>query len=241
MKYYVTSDTHGFYSLLVDKLKECGWYEDSQPHKLIICGDIMDRGEEALKMQEFVSDLLKKNEIILIKGNHEWLFEYLVGKDEGIAYYHHCCNGTFGTLCQLTGCTQYSEHNERALAGKKTNFYLQIIPACVNYFETEHYIFTHGWIPRGKYWRKDDEHIWERVASWKNGMREYKHKDAYHTDGKTVVCGHWNTSYGHVRAGKCKTERGNDAIFDPYIDEGIIALDANTAFSGKMNMIILED
>lgn len=240
MKYYVTSDTHGFYSLLVDKLKECGWYEDSQPHKLIICGDLMDRGEEAVKMQEFISELLKKDEVILIKGNHEWLYESLVTTDEGIAYNYHVSNGTFGTLLQLTGHKDFDTHRERALAGQKTNFYLQIIPSCVNYFETEHYIFTHGWIPKGKDWRKEPDSIWRRVASWQNGMAEYKNDKDYFADGKTVVCGHFHTSWVRHKAGLC-SEFGPDADFSTFRDDGIIALDACTAYTGIMNMIVLDD
>jgi len=40
MKYYVTADVHGFFSELKDALDEAGFFEDKEPHKLIICGDI---------------------------------------------------------------------------------------------------------------------------------------------------------------------------------------------------------
>ena len=32
-------------------------------------------------------------------------------------------------------------------AAKNMPFYKNIIPTMVDYFETEHYVFTHGWIP----------------------------------------------------------------------------------------------
>ena len=40
MKYYVVSDVHGFYTPLVSALKEKGFFDDKEPHKLIVCGDL---------------------------------------------------------------------------------------------------------------------------------------------------------------------------------------------------------
>ena len=71
MRYYVTADVHGYFSELKSELAEKGFFEDKEPHKLIICGDIYDRGTEALELQNFILDLMSKNEVILIRGNHE--------------------------------------------------------------------------------------------------------------------------------------------------------------------------
>ena len=59
--------------------------------------------------------------------------------------------------------------------------------------------------------------------------------------GKTIVCGHWHTSYGHSKFEGKGTEFGKDADFSPYIAPGIIALDACTARSGIVNYIVIED
>lgn len=57
---------------------------------------------------------------------------------------------------------------------------------------------------------------------------------------KTIICGHWHSSYGHSKIdGKC-SEFGKDAIFTPYYGKGIIAIDACTAHSGFINCIVLE-
>lgn len=71
MRYYVTADVHGYFSELKSALAENGFFEDTEPHKLIICGDIYDRGAETLELQNFILDLMSKNEVILIRGNHE--------------------------------------------------------------------------------------------------------------------------------------------------------------------------
>ncbi len=44
MKYYVVTDMYGFYTDFYEVLKGKGYFEDKEPHKLIICGDLFDRG-----------------------------------------------------------------------------------------------------------------------------------------------------------------------------------------------------
>ena len=75
MKYYVVADVHGFCSILKDALNEKGFFNDEEPHKLIVCGDLFDRGGEAIEIQNFILELLEKDEVILIKGNHEELLK----------------------------------------------------------------------------------------------------------------------------------------------------------------------
>ena len=58
---------------------------------------------------------------------------------------------------------------------------------------------------------------------------------------KTVVCGHWHTSYGHSKLEKKGSEFGFDADFSPYYGTRIIALDGCTAFSEIVNVLVLED
>ena len=78
MRYYVTADVHGYYSHLMTALTEAGYFEDTKPHKLIICGDLYDRGEEAVQLQSFILALLERDEVILIRGNHEDLADQLL-------------------------------------------------------------------------------------------------------------------------------------------------------------------
>ena len=58
---------------------------------------------------------------------------------------------------------------------------------------------------------------------------------------KTIPCGHWRVSYGHARFEQKGSEFGSDAAFSPYFGSSVIALDACTTFSGKINVIILND
>jgi hypothetical protein len=58
-------------------------------------------------------------------------------------------------------------------------------------------------------------------------------------ENKTIVCGHWHTGYGHY----CIHNQGESQYdsFDIYEDKGIIAIDAMTAYSNKINVLIIEE
>lgn len=212
-------------------------------------GDLFDRGHEAKQLQQFILEQMEQDKIILIRGNHEDLFVELVTTDAGMPYSYHKSNGTYDTALQLTGFDPVMasiRHYDFADAAKDTPFYKEIIPAMLDYFETEHYVFTHGWIPsipnRDKSygyissWREADREQWNQ-ARWFNGMDAAQTAD----ENKTIVCGHWHTSYGHSKYEHKGTEFGEDADFSPYYGPGIIAIDACTAFSGKVNCLVIED
>lgn len=103
MRYYVVSDIHGFHSQLIAALNQAGFFADQQPHKLVVLGDLFDRGKEAKELEAFISDLMDKDLVILIRGNHEDLYENLVTVDKGIGLSHHISNGTYDTALQLSG------------------------------------------------------------------------------------------------------------------------------------------
>ena len=71
MKYYVVSDVHGYYKYLMTALEESGFFEEKEPHKLIVCGDLLDRGDEANELIDFMVKLLEDDKLIYILGNHE--------------------------------------------------------------------------------------------------------------------------------------------------------------------------
>lgn len=257
MRYYVISDVHSFYSETMQALSEKGFFEDKSPHKLIVCGDLFDRGSESVKMQNFICELLKNDDVILVRGNHEDLILDLIRDAKqlfghGIEYTHHCSNGTVKTVTDLTGTDIFTD-DYRDIINKlcATPYITEIIPKMLNYYETKKYVFVHGWIPcnnrhgwSANYyapiedWREVGESSWKE-SRWINGMLAYSYgvveKD------KTIVCGHWHSSWGHCRLeGKC-SEFGKDSDFSPFYAEGIIAIDGCTAYSGRVNCIVLED
>ncbi len=258
MKYYVMADIHSFYTEMIEALTKAGYFEDQGEKKIIICGDLFDRGLEALKLQEFVLELMKKDQIILIKGNHEDLAIDLLNNwhRKSYAASHHNSNGTVHTVMQLTNTANIDELYYRPeVVYKKfanTPFITKIIPSMIDYYETENYIFVHGWIPcerevidyyNTKYtpindWRNTTEEKWDR-SRWINGMEAHHH--GIFEKGKTIVCGHYHCSFGHTYYDENATEATAMKDFTPYYNEGIIAIDACTVRSKIVNCLVIED
>lgn len=259
MKYYVVTDVHGFYSELKTALKEKGYYDDAEPHKLIVCGDLLDRGEEVRGTVEFVLDLMARDEVILVRGNHEDLMlkfldtvQEVMPKYERTAHWH---NGTIDTALKIAGMTLFEAQRapERlAELVRKSDFIQKIIPATKDYFETKNHVFVHGWIPcdtvgmRSRAteffyredWRDMGAEAWSD-ARWYNGMEA--HHQGVVVPGKTVVCGHIGCGYGNSKYGGAHGDYEDSWNSCPYVKEGIVALDASTAGTGIVNCVVIED
>ncbi len=262
MKYYVVADVHGFYSILIETLTKAGFFSEPEPAHLIVLGDMLDRGKEAEKMVDFMKGLLDEGRLTYVRGNHEDLLvaclqEVAQGEVFHISspFSHHFTNGTWDSMLQLSGMdkeTAIRYPRELVARVMHSTYYKELLPVTVDYFETEKYIFVHGFIPsresgRGPFkwysydpeWREAEYDGW-RAARWYNGMSlcsTFGVKEA----GKTIVCGHYHTSYGHSRVKNRCSEWGDDAIFDIYRDDGIIAIDASTANTGMMNCLVFEE
>lgn len=263
MKYFVVADVHGYYYELINALNEKGFDPGNADHKLVVCGDLLDRGPDAVQMQSYILDLMAKDKVVLIKGNHEDLMLDFIDNIEfysyGFYHTHHYSNRTVDSAEQLTGLGDFDilDHpKEFAEKVRETPFVSTIIPAMKDYFETEHYIFVHGWIPcfgdkqnrnfaYNPEWRSADADAWE-AARWYNGM-ELAHKYKVVEPGKTIVCGHWHCSWGWANIKQerkefpQKNKMGWEKSFEPYAEEGILALDACTAHTGIINVAVLED
>jgi serine/threonine protein phosphatase 1 len=248
-KYFVVSDTHGFYTLLRQALASQGFEENNPSHHLIVCGDAFDRGKEAKQMQDFLVSMQEQNRLIYICGNHEDLLIEMVCDlpqiCDHIEWTHHASNGTLSTLCQLTGMTVSQIKRDPWRAQKyfsNTPFYKILLPEIVDYAEIGDHIFVHGWIPAFAHlddFRNANEKEW-REARWWNGMEMWRNK-ACRIPGKTIVCGHWHCSWGHAQDNPALyNEWGCHANFEPYDREGILAIDGCVAYSEIMNCVVLE-
>ena len=169
-------------------------------HKLLIAGDLFDRGREAVELQSFILDLLERDEVILIRGNHEDLFEELVTVDNGLRYDHHLSNGTYSMALQLTG---FDKRHAKisplafARAARETPYYTTILPTMIDYYETDSFVFTHGWIPCVKDedgslsymdgWREASEQSW-RQARWINGIERPPLFEHFYRKTGVILC-----------------------------------------------------
>ena len=250
-KFFVVSDTHSFYTPLKRTLDEKGFDPNNENHWLIVCGDCFDRGGESEELLHYLMSLERK---ILVKGNHDLLLEDCCMRE--FPYSHDVSNGTVKTIQDLGDMGMgYPFDKCCQITWNKTAAYRSLLQ---NYFETKDYIFVHSWIPTlpgenwdGKpwytknrvdifnpNWREATDVEWED-AMWGNPFD--KHWLGLNQTGKTIVFGHWHCSAGHRMLGRCKQEFGGDAIWEPCYAEGIIGIDRCTAYTGEVNVVVLED
>ena len=255
-KLFCVSDIHGFYDEFCLALDNSGFDPENEEHWLIVCGDNFDRGPDPIGVMRYLNGLPRK---VLIKGNHESLLQDLC--ERGYPGGHDHTNGTFDTVCELGGAGEGRCFDECCIIAEQRtkNFIYSMVP----YFETKNYIFVHGWIPvtckdgmpmyhrrNRKFefnqdWRYAHASEWEQ-ARWLNGIDMAL--KGFVEPGKTIVCGHWHCSYGHMMDDmatkgmfNCIDEFGETAIWEPYYGNGIIAIDRCTAHTGEVNVLVLED
>ena len=261
---FVVSDVHSYYNEMIIALSKAGFDAENDNHIFISCGDLLDRGPDSVKCLTFVNSLDRK---ILIRGNHEDLLQEAIYRGSFRSHdYNNCTNET---VYQLTGIKPSNDDNDfidrTALLDMKTNgLWEEYRAQLVDFYETDKYIFVHGWIPVKKefctYIDKDynSERVEQKLiynknwrdfisdwneSRWLNGMAMWK--QGIVEPDKTIVCGHWHSSYGHSRIhgdGKEFEKDNNElkSIHTPFYDDGIIAIDACTAYSGFVNCIKLE-
>ena len=244
-KFFVISDVHGFYEEMREALDKAGFDPNNEEHWLVSCGDCLDRGRQPRQVINYLTSLPRK---ILIKGNHESLMMDCLQRE--FPYNHDWHNGTAQTIIDLP---PYANTFDEACATVYWGV-SKFIDGMVNYFETQNYIFVHAFVPLNcednlppyitsnrKYskmdnWREAHAMQWED-ARWGNPL-ELAEQGLL--PDKTLVFGHWNASAGWAEF-EGRSEFGEDAKHEPFYGDGFIAIDACTARSGVVNVVVIED
>ena len=174
---------------------------------------------------------------ILLRGNHEDLLLDLLYS--GKLLHHHFLNGTMNTVENFFGKYAAKPDGTIDFSGKTriVDRLCEFIEETVDYFETGNYVFVHGWFPligdtlQG---RKDvSKELWKK-ARWEGWHQHYENKAPL--PDKTLICGHIPTSY----ASRFDLNRA-PSDYGVFHGNGLIALDACTAVSGKINVLVLQD
>ena len=235
---FAVSDIHGHYTLLKNALDEAGFDESCEDHLLVCCGDLFDRGRENRKVYDFIRRLQRKK---IVRGNHdERLYEILTQKK---ANAYDLYNGTDVTLEEFFGAESIGRYGEMHLPrGRMASNLCRFIRETVDYYETEHYVFVHGWVPI-----KHGEKTARVLENWRDAgygawysARFSEWPSLYGTpafiEGKTIVCGHRPTRLA------CRVDPSrapNDSSI--FYGNGMIAIDAGTVRSGRVNVLVIEE
>lgn len=216
MKLFVVSDIHGYADLLKKSLSDAGYDSSNKDHLLVCCGDLFDRGTQNLEVLKFFESIDRK---VVVKGNHEERLQETI--DTGCLDEHDYTNGTVNTIQEFFG--KYSVFNDKVDFSGKTSMVNRIsefVGEMRDYFETEHYIFLHGWLPNenGRNASKRQWYI-SRWTWWLKGIDMTGNKET-----KTIVCGHFPTLNSEI-----------------LFDDGFIAIDAGTDSRKKVNVLVIDD
>lgn len=244
-KFYVISDVHSYYDEMRKALDEAGFDPNDKNSWLISCGDALDRGP---KTQEVIDYLMGLDRCILIKGNHDQLITDCLNRGYAQDYDHH--NGTFRSIVDLApNAKTFGEACNVAYEKVKP-----FVDKMVNYFETEHFVFCHSWIPvkcedefpyyyrHNRKFSKNEDWRVAHQSEWAQSMWLNPLEMAMSGLGieKTIISGHWHCSAGWAIE-KGLSEFGDDACFEPYYyEDKLIMIDAATAFSHKINVLIID-
>lgn len=265
MKIFAVSDIHSYFTALKTALDDKGFEPNSAEHLLVVCGDVFDRGPESKEVFSFLDNLTN---VVMVKGNHEDLMEEVWRR--GYCQSHDQSNGTFRTIVDMFGddanhdihdAIKLSEKILQPFFNKMVNYFETKNFIFVHgWIPCDAFNNHKPWYQRNrvlKYnpeWRKSSDAEWA-AARWINGIKAgYVDNNKVIEPGKVIVCGHWHCSYGNywkavkeaIAAGKSIfdvsiDEFGDSACFDPFKADGILAIDACTAHTNKVNVVVLED
>lgn len=227
---FAVSDIHGHCTLLKEALAQAGYCPHNPAHLLVCCGDYFDRGSENMAVLKYLEGLERK---VLLRGNHEDMLLDIFRTGRLVP--HHYANGTVATITEWFGARALASDGTLDFSGRSRvlDRVTEFIEDTVDYWETAHYVFAHGWLPGGEYWRQALPREWipARRAKWTS-----QYRGTPPVPGKTLVCGHVPTFYA---ADIDPTRSPDDAGI--YLREGLIVLDGGTFSSGQVNVLVLPD
>ena len=232
-KIFAVSDIHGCATALRAALDGAGFDPKDPTHLLLVLGDLFDRGEENREVLAYLKGIRNK---ILIRGNHEDIL--LDSITTGNVGRLQMINGTLVTLAEFfpyyhgESLINIIEPRQRATAEMLT----ELIMSMRDYFETDGYIFTHGWITEDA---GESDFRYATRGKWHNARWLRWHKLYPHFEipgGKTLVVGHtpayYASMFDHTRS---------DYDCSIFYGKGMIAIDGKASSTGRVNVLVLED
>jgi serine/threonine protein phosphatase 1 len=142
--------------------------------RLILLGDLVDRGPDSRGVVEAVIDLGKRCQVIIVQGNHEEMLLAARNNPQPETMYPWLNHGGMATLDSYG-----SGKGPADLPGE----HVALLESCVPYFETETHMFLHAnYDPNEPLARQSP-----RTLRWES-LRE--RIPVRHVSGKTAILGH---------------------------------------------------
>jgi len=175
---YCISDIHGEYDLFIQLLKEINF---SSNDKMYICGDMIDKGKDSIKLLKFIRSNPNMFPII---GDHEYEF---------LKFYHLLTSDVEGDYSSdddkyILDLLKKYFPNDGELLDWDTVDWLESLPY---YIEEDNFICVHAGLPLQT---TNGERILEKVSdAYLLYDKEFGFNDTYDPNGKCVFFGHTPT------------------------------------------------
>lgn len=217
---YAMSDLHGCYDKYVKMLDMINF---SNNDTLYILGDVVDRGKDGVRI---LFDMMKKDNIIPLMGNHDYTAYYLLKtlSQNAKRYNADKINTVFGLWLADGGNATYAEF--KTLSQNKRKKIISYLGSFWIYDETEaggrKYFLSHT-VPEKKRMIEFDKLLWQEFIA---GEPEYE-KTYY--KNKIIVTGHTPTDL--------IDEKSAGSI---YSANNHLAIDCGAVFGGPLACICLD-
>lgn len=230
LKYYIVSDIHSQFDLLLQALLDAGFDMENESDILVIAGDILDRGKQGDSLILFLELLIRKKRILAAMGNHD---KYLCDILNQKATYREIAwniehNGFAETLLLGLSKSQLEEIYKLEIVHEMRNQFIQKYPVFAEwiltlpkYIEFPHHIIVHGFID---FSLKDWHDTSEKYAMWERGYK-YQIPTSF---TKKIIFGHTPNEY----------ISGNDDII--YENQKIM-IDGGAAMNHQINVLCLTE
>jgi hypothetical protein len=252
MKNFVVSDIHDHYDLLTESLNRNGFDINNEDHRLIVCGDAFYSGPQPGELFVFLRELSEKGRLIFIYGNHD--IELL--DNLRVKRFTRPANRRCAALI-VRYLTQKTELSDDELVSECENLgftrFLSEVP--VWYYESEDYVFTHGFIPTEKKayrpdWRDATEREWRTAAARGDAMM-LSMRYGISEPQKKIVCGHYSAARCYLMKNASSADWDNKIYkdvsgvpadgFKPFFGDTFIAIDQSVKKMGFVNCLVLEE
>lgn len=176
-KVFIVGDVHGCFKEFLALLNEADY--KSETHRLILVGDIINRGPFSLEMLKWV----KTNGVEMVCGNHEQAFIKEVKR------------GGF-----LSPALQKLKKD----MSKDLSQWLEWLEALPFYIEAKNFLVVHAGLVPEEHPKYSDPHLLMNIRTWDGQGKDIKSEYnpawySFYKDKKLVIYGHWASQGLNVR------------------------------------------
>lgn len=184
------TDIHSYFTKFINLLESNNYNEEEDI--LILGGDYFDRGPESDLMAKWLIENHKKENIHLIRGNHDDFMTNLFNGIDFMYEFNYKSNGFGKTIKKLISPQRfYDPRRASVVIQRKYPGLKEVIEGLVNYVEIEGIVYTHGALPHN-YSENQSEEDWYG-ARWANSI-EFAQTNQVE---KQVAIGHWSVQHIH--------------------------------------------